>query len=141
MEEGVLANASVWAVRVLDWDEVRGEGVSNPKYASLLYAMELGGDSWEEIGQFKPYRNTLSNVDGVALYKGRVMVPAKLRGTVLESLHQAHQGTTSMGLRAGESVWWPGLARDLGRVREQCITCRRNAPSHPATPPPLLSLQ
>ena len=79
-------------------------------------------------------------MDGVAPYKGRVVVPVKLHGAVL-SLHQAHQGTTSMGLRAGKSVWWPGLAKDLGRVREQCLTCRKNAPSQPAAPPkPLPSL-
>merc|ERR1712059_115382 len=135
LEEDVLATASVRAVRVLDWDEVRGEGVSDPDFASLLQAMESGGDSWDGPGHYKPYRNALSNVDGVALYKGRVVVPVNLRGRVLDSLHQAHQGTTSMSLRAGNSVWWPGLAADLGRTREQCTTCRVNAPSQPAAPP------
>ena len=97
---------------------------------------EEQGDSWgEEVKDFQKFRNALSNVDRVALYKGRVMVPARFRGGVLESLHQAHQGTTSMGLRAGESVWSPGLARDLGKVREQCLQCRQNALSQPAAPP------
>ena len=50
-------------------------------------------------------RNGLSNVDGVVLYTGRVVVPVELWGKVLELLHQAHQGTTSMTLRAGGSVW------------------------------------
>merc|ERR1712059_152808 len=50
LEDGVLASASVRAVRVLDWDEVRGEGVSDPAYASLLQAMESGGDSWDGPG-------------------------------------------------------------------------------------------
>ena len=40
-----------------------------------------------------------------------------------------------MGLRAGQSVWWPGIAADIQRVRDGCGKCTVNAPSQPAAPP------
>ena len=40
-----------------------------------------------------------------------------------------------MALRAGETVWWPGISADLARVRDMCGQCVRNAPSLPALPP------
>jgi hypothetical protein len=79
-------------------------------------------------------------VDGVALYKGRVIVPRVLRPEVLGALHRAHQGTTGMTLRAHDSVWWPQITVDLQAVRDGCVTCRKNAPSQPAlpsVPPPI----
>ena len=77
----------------------------------------------------------MSDVDGVVLSRGLVYVPRGLRCEVLKYLHQAHQGTTGMLLRAGGSVWWPGLTRDVDKVREGCIACRKNARSQPAAPP------
>ena len=128
LEDAVIANASLWGVRLALWEAVRAAGVSDQEYAALLHQMSAGGDTWPEVvGHYSRFRNGLSNVDGVALYKGCVVMPAELHGKVLDLLHQAHQGTTSMSLRAGGSVWWPGLARDLDRVRG-------NAPSQPAAP-------
>ena len=60
---------------------------------------------------------------------------SSLRREVLDALHRAHQGSGSMALRAGETVWWPGVSTDLARVRDQCGQCIRNAPSLPALPP------
>ena len=40
-----------------------------------------------------------------------------------------------MSLRAAGTVWWPGLGRDLARVRDGCVKCVENAPSQPAAPP------
>ena len=131
LEDAVIVNASLRGVRLVLWEAVRAAGVSDQEYAALLHQMS----AWPEVvGHYSRFRNGLSNVDGVALYKGCVVVPAELHGKVLDLLHQAHQGTTSMSLRAGGSVWWPGLARDLDRVRGSCATCRRNAPSQPAAP-------
>ena len=56
-------------------------------------------------------------INGVVVFKERVVVPGTLRGEVLDALHRAHQGLTIMSLRAGDTVWWPGLARDLVRMR------------------------
>ena len=51
------------------------------------------------------------------------------------ALHRAHQGSTGMSLRASSTVWWPGVTADIGRTRDLCRVCVRNAPSQRPMPP------
>ena len=74
-------------------------------------------------------------VQGVILWKGRVLVPKVLQGSVLSALHPAHQGSTSMSLSVSQMVWWPGIAKDIKLMRELCSKCVRNTPYQPAAPP------
>ena len=59
----------------------------------------------ERLSNFHRVRNSLSEKDGVLFYKSRVVVPSRLRGEVLDVLHAAHQGCSSMEARASQSVW------------------------------------
>ena len=59
----------------------------------------------KDVLEYERHVDSLSMVDRVIMYKGWVVVPAVLQRRVLESLHQAHQGTSKMNLRAQESVW------------------------------------
>ena len=65
----------------------------------------------------------------------RIIVPEALRNRVLETLHAAHQGTTSMRLRAEKSLYWPGIAQSIGLKRQSCRTCNITAPSQSPEPP------
>ena len=51
---------------------------------------------------------------------------------MLGVLHAAHQGVSGMTNRAEQSVFWPGITKDILRIRSTCRTCVRNAPSQPA---------
>ena len=64
-----------------------------------------------------------------------VVVPSSLRHHILQHLHAAHQGTSTMEQRARAIVYWPGMSRDIRDTRERCADCNRNAPSQAATPP------
>ena len=46
-----------------------------------------------ELREYYQHRDHLSQVDGVPLYKGRVIIPECLRKFVLETLHSAHQAS------------------------------------------------
>ena len=73
-------------------------------------------------------------------YKDRIVIPPSLRPDVLESLHSAHQGVTSMTSRVESSVFWPGITADISSLRARCNKCNRMAPSQPNAPPtPLTS--
>ena len=118
--------------------------MADKEYAGLLFALGRDDDGalWEtELQEYRKFRADLSTVDGVVLYRGRVVVPRVLQPEVLAALHRAHQGTTGMGLRAQESVWWPGYKEDIKRVRDGCVSCTRSAPSQPALPPSRSHLQ
>ena len=69
------------------------------------------------------------------MYQDRVIIPPSLRSQVLQHLHAAHQGTSSMEQRARAIAYWPGMSKDIRNTRDSCTDCIRNAPSQAATPP------
>ncbi len=73
--------------------------------------------------------------EGVLMYQDRVIIPPSLRSQVLQHLHAAHQGTSSMEQRARAIVYWPGMSKDIRNTRDSCGDCIRNAPLQAATPP------
>ena len=89
----------------------------------------------QELREYYQHRDCLSQVDGVPLYKNRVVVPQALRAAVLETLHSAHQGITGMTLRAQSGVWWPGVTPQIKEFRDKCKSCTEHAPSQPSFPP------
>ncbi|KAL1486414.1 hypothetical protein MTO96_046976 [Rhipicephalus appendiculatus] len=60
----------------------------------------------------------------------RVVVHEKLRGFVLDELHEGHPGIVRSKELALSYVWWPTLEADLERRIKSCGSCQeqRNAP-------------
>ena len=84
---------------------------------------------------YHQYRDSLYTVDGVVMYNERTVIPPSLRSDVLESLHAAHQGVSSMISRAEHSVFWPVITPAITDFRNRCNDCNRMAPSqHSASP-------
>ena len=46
-----------------------------------------------------------------------------MRLEILDKIHTCHQGITKCRERARQSVWWPGLSRQLEELVKNCITC------------------
>jgi len=89
------------------------------------------------VARFWQYRHGLHESDGVIVYDDRAVIPPSLRPIVLETLHSAHQGVSTMTVRARSIIFWPGMTDDINRVRTNCTQCIANAPSQaslPATP-------
>ena len=89
----------------------------------------------EELEEFDRYRDRLSIMDNVIMYNRRVVIPSSLRKEVLQGLHAAHQGVSGMQARAEQTVFWPGIYKDLVTTREACRECNIRAPSQAALPP------
>jgi hypothetical protein len=87
------------------------------------------------LAPFWPIRESIFIQDDVLMYNDRVVIPLSLRKRVLEHLHAAHQGTSTMEQRARFIAYWPGMSKDIKQTRESCTDCNRNAPSQPATSP------
>ena len=119
----------------LDWDTIVAQTASDPVLSELARAIsnDYRGD-YPNISPFHRYRESLYLQDGVVMYCDRVVVPTVLRSAVLDTLHSAHQGVASMQLRAQTIVFWPGITRDIIRIRERCEDCNRNSPSQAALP-------
>ena len=71
-----------------------------------------------------------------------IVIPASLRLEMLDRIHTGHLGITKCWERAKQSVWWPGLSRQLEELVKNCSECRkttvqRSEPLIPSTQPKL----
>ena len=128
------------AVQAVTWHDVQTETASDPIMMSLHNTILDGFPSHrhdlpEEIRSYFQFRDHLSIVDGVVMYGDRLVIPPKLRNPIMETLHSAHQGTTSMNSRAQASVFWPGITSQLQQIRRDCLPCEEISPSQPNPPP------
>ena len=139
--EGCLRNAtiaSVESLQALTFDRIRQEVMQDRDSQDLISAIITTPYDVEFEGKLRPYqkiRHGLHVVDEVPMYGHRVIVPEKLRQAALVSIHGAHQSVGKMYDRAMQSIYWPGLYRDLEELRESCVECTKAAPSQPNLPP------
>merc|ERR1711923_631715 len=80
---------------------------------------------YPSISEYMRYKESMYIVDGVVLYNDRVVIPAALRKRTLETLHSAHQGVSTMQLRAQAIMFRPGMSRDIERTRTGCMDCNK----------------
>ncbi|XP_060073014.1 uncharacterized protein LOC132552840 [Ylistrum balloti] len=134
------ALSSVTSLQCITWDRIRTATTSDEYMFQLVQMIESGipetrNDLPVPLREYHQFRNNLSTIDGVIIYKDRIVIPPSLRTDVLTALHSAHQGTSSMMSRAETSVFWPGICNDITKLRNSCNHCNRNAPSQPSAPP------
>ena len=138
-EDDTLQTYSICSIsdlsrKALTLDDIVLAAKSDKEYLDLISNISNGFPSTRsltapELREFWHVRENLA-IDGYVAYFGtRIIVPRKLRKQVLEHLHSAHQGTTSMKNRAAVSVYWPGLNKDILNYRNNCRTCDQNGPS------------
>ena len=60
---------------------------------------------------------------GILMWGNRVIVPTKLRGRVMETLHEGHMGIVKMKGLARGHVWWPRMDEDIEDVTKRCEGC------------------
>ena len=122
----------------LPWSRIVEETEKDVNMRALRQTV-VGGfpPSAKDLPHASPYwqfREALYISDGAVMFEDRVVVPPSLRRIVLTNLHAAHQGTSSMEIRARAIVFWPGITADIHAVRAACAECNRNAPSQPSLP-------
>ena len=77
-------------------------------------------------GTLRPYYPVafeLSVEKGLLMRGNRIVIPPPLRQSMLMKLHTGHQGITKCRQRARESVWWPGLSKQLEELVKSCPEC------------------
>ena len=92
---------------------------------------------YPDITKVKPY---LMVKDSLTLYKRlilkdlRVVVPLTLRSKILNILHQGHTGIERTKLRARNTVYWPGISKDITELISSCETCISFRNAQPTEP-------
>ena len=129
----------------ITWELIRNETSKDAAMTTLLIALRSGfPDELHHLDLIIPQwqlRHSLYELDGVILYKDRIVIPPSIRSNVLLTLHSAHQGVATMSNQARLIIFWPGITNDIIQTRARCKDCNNSAPSQaplpttPATPP------
>ena len=115
---------------------VKREALKDQSYMGLVSTVSDHVEDWPDYLQlYKKYRKEIGTDDGLAYYKGRVIVPPTLRPAIIKLLHSAHQGLQGRIERASQMVWWPKINEDLERDKKSCEICNQVAPSNHKEPP------
>lgn len=89
----------------------------------------LQDDKWEGVlKRYAAFKGELCFANDVLLRGSRVVIPVKLRGTVLQLAHIGHPGREKMKRRTRIAVWWPGIDTDVERTCRECFECQLVAP-------------
>ena len=119
----------------VSWRDIVRHTESDPALSELIKAISEGFvGKYRLLHAYMRYRGSLYNNMGVVMYRDRVVVPPSLRKCVLDCLHAAHQGVSTMAMRAQSIIFWPGMTADIYNVRARCHDCNKNAPSQPVMP-------
>ena len=102
------------------------------------YILEGWPDKYKIPDSLKSYwnfRGELSVVGNLILKSTRILIPSLMRLEVLDRIHQVHQGIVKCRARAKQSVWWPGLSREIQDMVQGCRICLQHKVN---TPEPLI---
>ena len=75
----------------------------------------------------RPYwsaRGELSIHNGLLLKGTRIFIPEAMRSEMRQKVHEGHLGVTKCRRRAKETIWWPGLSREIYDLVKDCKRCR-----------------
>ena len=119
--------------------ELNQAATTDKEYRDLFTVVTNGFPSTKDAIEphLKTYwnvRNRLSLEGPLVMLEGRIVIPGTLKSKVLDNLHSAHQGVSSMIGRAIQSIYWPGMEADIRNKRYSCHKCNERAPSQSREP-------
>ena len=74
-----------------------------------------------------PVAAELTVQNGLLMRGCRTVIPASQRMEILEKLHTGHLGIVRCRQRANQSVWWPGIGRQLQELVDNSTVCRQHS--------------
>ena len=77
-------------------------------------------DCPKQLLEFWNFRQEISKEDGILYKNHRLIVPHSERLETLRVLHLGHYAVDKMQLRALETVYWPGINKDILKQYQSC---------------------
>ena len=73
-------------------------------------------------------RDTLSFQVEIILKEETIAIPASLRAQTKKKLHASHLGYDSMMRDARDTIYWPGMNREIQELANNCKSCQKLKP-------------
>lgn len=96
--------------------------------AELQHVIRNVDEGWPagSCPRYYHVRGELSVVGGLLLKNSRIVIPEILRPDILSRIHEGHLGMEKCKRRARESVYWPGINKDIETLVSGCGTCQKH---------------
>lgn len=88
----------------------------------------------DPVRAFWNTRADLSTRDGIVYRNDRILVPAGMRAGILKRLHASHSGIEATTKLARDTVFWPGITRDIKECIQNCDICIKHSPNQQNQP-------
>lgn len=76
-----------------------------------------------EVKPFYPFRHQFTFEDDLLMFTARILVPTSCRSEILRLLHEGHFGIEKTQARAKETLWWPGMMKEIEEKVKSCHLC------------------
>jgi len=76
-----------------------------------------------EVMPYYPVSEELMVENSLLLRGGWIVIPPPLRKTLLDKIHCSHHGIKKCREMARQSIWWPGLSKELEQRVRNCPEC------------------
>ena len=73
------------------------------------------------------YSDELSILDGLVLKGTGTVIPSQCKEELLVQFHEVHFSVDRTELRARDSVYWPGINKDIETLVKTCNTHKENS--------------
>ena len=112
---------------------------SDPTLCNLTKTVHKGWlwskkDCPQQLLDFWSFRQEISEEDGLLYKSQRLIMPYSERLETLKVLHLGHYAVNKMQLRALETVYWPGINKDILKHYQSCKTCIKCSKSQRSEP-------
>lgn len=127
-------------------DELRHAQASDGERNLLLaYCTKASLWLWKlplHVKKYWQYREDFSVCEGLLLKGVRILVPSALQRSMLDLIHDGHQGINRCKTIAWEFVWWPEVNSHIETLVSNCAKCaetrvQRAEPMMPSQTPSL----
>ena len=134
--EYIDALQALWPISTQRLNEIRQATQQDEVMARIMrYILHGWPQNVEDaLMPYVPFRSELSAIDGLVVFRDRIVVPAALRPEMLDLVHESHQGISKSLENAGTCIWWPGISRQIKNVVSQCASCQQDRPSQRKEP-------
>lgn len=117
----------------LPFDQIREETNRDDELLTVKVALET--EIWpDSIGRYKAVKEQLVWEKEILTKLGAVVIPRSLRPKVLEIAHKGHPGMTAMKSIMRARVWWPNMAKQIGKTVKACVGCTLTSRREPPVP-------
>ena len=108
-------------------ENIKKETENDRVFKKILELTESGWPKKNEMPEMLiPYysiRNMITQTEGLLFKDQLVMIPSKLREEMMQQAHVAHSGIGDCRRRLKDTMYWPGMNKDIEQYIQTCESC------------------